>query len=92
MKFTKSLIALVIVGASVTAPVASAQENLLQSVVSRILSSAVEITVDELQQQTSESVSKVTATIKVTELTAEQANVEPLTVTESKSKKSLKSE
>lgn len=103
MKFSKSLTALVIVGASISAPVASAQDNFIQSVVSRILSSAVEVTVDEIQQQTSQSVANaahhvsmdtagVATKIKVTELTAEQANIEQLTDTESKSKKSLKSE
>lgn len=87
MKFTKPLTALVILGASVMAPIANAQDNALQSIVSKMLTSALEVTVDELQIQTTFSVvnathhistetSAIVTNVKVTELAPEQASTD----------------
>ena len=56
MKLSKSLFATAIIGSCLVAPVANAQETVLQNLVSRMLTSVVEVTVDELQNQATESV------------------------------------
>lgn len=93
MKAPKTLAVIALVGAAVTAPVANAQETVLQNLLSRMLTSAVEVTIDELENQAVETVANAThvispdaevqgATVKVTEIAS----------TESKQTKPSKSE
>ena len=56
MKLNTSLIGLVVLGASITAPAACAQSVSLQSIISKVLSSALTVTAEELQQQTTLSI------------------------------------
>ncbi|WP_100658196.1 hypothetical protein [Alteromonas flava] len=84
MKVITRITATLVLGASLLSPAAMAQENVLQSMVSRMLTSVVEITVDELQNQAAEAVantahnisehdSEIKAKVKVTELTAAES-------------------
>ena len=103
MKFNKSLTALVILGASVDAPVANAQDNILQSIVSRVLSTALEVTAGELQQQATLSVAnaaehvtldsaEILANTNASEDTSEHVASEHESPAKALTKKSFKSE
>ncbi|MDM7861436.1 hypothetical protein QTP81_12615 [Alteromonas sp. ASW11-36] len=84
MKATKTIATIALIGAALTAPVAHAQESVLQNILSRMLDSAVELTIDELQHQATETVanashaltekaSDVQTKVTVTEFAAKDA-------------------
>ena len=84
MKATKTIATIALIGAALTAPVAHAQESVLQNILSRMLDSAVELTIDELQHQATETVANAThvltdqepdvqTKVTVTELAAKDA-------------------
>ena len=86
MKATKTIATIALIGAALTAPVAHAQESVLQNILSRMLDSAVELTIDELQHQATETVANATHSltnqasdvqtkVTVTELAAKDAAI-----------------
>ncbi len=92
MKLSKSIFATAIIGSCLVAPVASAQETVLQSLVSRMLTSVVEVTVDELQNQATESVANAAHNFsESTETTNTKVTVTEIAATQ-ETNKSSKSE
>jgi hypothetical protein len=96
MKIRKSLTALVILSASIAAPVANAQDTVLHSILSRVLSSAVQVTTDELQQQATQSVAnaahhlsidvtEVNTRVKITDLPNDNVDVKKTSIQQHKS-------
>ncbi|WP_100644414.1 hypothetical protein [Alteromonas facilis] len=89
MKFSKHIASTLVISSCLFAPIASAQEGVVQTMVSRMLSSVVELTVDELQNQAAEAVAntahqfsdkadEVQTQVKVTELTAVKSQKQEL--------------
>ena len=56
MKLSKSLFATAIIGSCLVAPVANAQETVLQNLVSRMLTSVEHVTLQNIKKKTTESV------------------------------------
>ena len=93
MKLKRSISALVLLGAMTTAPLAQAHENVLQSLVTKMISTAVEVTTEELKQQATESVLNTSHLIDTdTNQIATKVTVTELTADEVESKQTSKSE
>lgn len=93
MKAPKTLAVIALVGAAVTAPVANAQETVLQNLLSRMLTSAVEITMDELENQAVETVANTAHTFSPdNEVTGAKVTVTELAATDTKQSTPSKSE
>ena len=71
MKLAKTFTAIALVGSTFAAPAAVAQETVLQSLLSRMISSAVEVTVTDLQSQAAQSVANTAYHLSLDSLTDE---------------------
>ncbi|MBT0585863.1 hypothetical protein [Alteromonas oceanisediminis] len=69
MKLANTLTTIALVGSTIVAPAAVAQETVLQSLITRMIDSAVEVTVTELHSQAAQSVANTAYHMSLDSLT-----------------------